>query len=302
MSRILVSGLINIETTLRVDGFPIHYNPTRYLFHGVNATVSGVGYNIATALTKLGDEVRFLSIIGRDAAEVQVRTELTSEGISDEFVFSSMEQTPRSVILYEETGRRQIHVDLKDIQEQSYPLDIFDRAMVECDLLCLCNINYSRPMLKHAKQAGKLIATDVHTIGDLHDDYNRDFMQTTDILFMSDEALPVPPKEWARQVNHAYETEILVIGLGDKGALLSVRNDNILERVPAVQTRPVVNTIGAGDALFSAFIHSYAHSRDPYESIRKAVLFASYKIGDKGAAEGFLGHAELKKLYEDMEN
>ena len=47
MSRILVSGLINIETTLKVDGFPIPYFPVRFPFHGVNSTVSGVGYNIA---------------------------------------------------------------------------------------------------------------------------------------------------------------------------------------------------------------------------------------------------------------
>jgi len=73
MSNILVSGLINVETTLQVDGFPIPYFPARYPFHGVHATISGVGYNIAKALTVLGDEVRFLSIIGHDLAERQVR-------------------------------------------------------------------------------------------------------------------------------------------------------------------------------------------------------------------------------------
>ena len=55
MGRILVAGLINIETTVRVDGFPIEYTPVRYPFFGVNATVSGVGYNVAKALTVLGD-------------------------------------------------------------------------------------------------------------------------------------------------------------------------------------------------------------------------------------------------------
>jgi len=76
-----------------------------------------------------------------------------------------------------------------------------------------------------------------------------------------------------------------------------VRSDNYRERIPAIKTRPVVNTIGAGDALFSAFIHSYARSRDPYKSIRKAVTFSSYKIGEKGAAEGFLRPGEFDNLY-----
>ncbi len=32
MAQILVSGLINIETTLRVDGFPLPYAPVHYPF------------------------------------------------------------------------------------------------------------------------------------------------------------------------------------------------------------------------------------------------------------------------------
>ena len=38
MTRILVSGLINIETTLRVDSFPLTYEPVRYPFFGINST------------------------------------------------------------------------------------------------------------------------------------------------------------------------------------------------------------------------------------------------------------------------
>lgn len=296
MSTLLVSGLINIETTLRVDGFPIHYAPVHYPFFGVNATVSGVGYNIAKALTCLGDQVRFLSIIGHDAAEPQVRAELAADHIPNAFVLSQSDYTARSVILYENSGRRQIHVDLKDIQEQIYPAERFDQAVAGSNLVALCNINFSRPMLERARRAGQQIATDVHTIASLEDEYNRDFMQAAHILFMSDENLPLSPEDWARQVIQVFGTEILVIGLGAHGALLSVRQDHFLERIPSVYTRPVVNTIGAGDALFSAFLHTYAATHDPYEAIRKAVVFASYKIGENGAAEGFLSAPELDRL------
>ena len=50
MRPILVSGLINIETTLQVEAFPIPYFPVRYPFHGIRSTVSGVGHNVAKAL------------------------------------------------------------------------------------------------------------------------------------------------------------------------------------------------------------------------------------------------------------
>lgn len=301
MTSILVSGLINIETTLRVDGFPIPYTPVRYIFDQVHATVSGVGYNITKALTKLGNDVRFLSIIGQGADADWVRTELAFDGISDDYIFSNVKNTARSVILFESSGKRQINLDLKDIQDQSYPLDVFDQAVKDCNLVTLCNINFSRPMLDRVKNSGKIIATDVHTIGALYDDYNRDFLQAAEILFMSHETLPEKPEIWARQIVSTYGTEIIVIGLGEEGVLMSVKGDHFMERFPGVRTRPVVNTIGAGDALFSAFIHSYIHSSDPYEAIRKAILFASYKIGEKGAAEGFLSAEELEALYTNHE-
>jgi ribokinase len=291
---IFVSGLINLETTLQVDGFPINYTPVRYPFFGVNSSVSGVGYNIAKALTTLGSRVRFASIIGTDQAGILVRQVMTAESIPDEFVIEGPAQTAHSVIIFDGKGKRQINVDLKDIQQQTYPESLYERAVEGCSLVSLCNINFSRPLLHKARLAEKLITTDVHTISDLNDDYNRDFMRYADILFMSHEKLPAPAEEWAKAVQGQFGTAIVVIGLGGDGALLAVRGDGFIGRIPARQILPVVNTIGAGDALFSAFLHSYTKTNDPYTAIRKAILFASYKVGATGAADGFLTESQLE--------
>lgn len=291
MARILVSGLINVETTLAVDGFPIDYSPVRYPFFGISTTVSGVGYNIARALTTLGDEVFFQSIMGQDLYAPVIRSALNAIGVTDRWVIEGMPATAQSVILFDPTGRRHINTDLKDIQQRAYPADRFETALGQCELAVLCNINFSRPFLAKAKAAHIPVATDVHTIASLDDDYNRDFMAAADILFMSDEKLPLPPVEWARAVQSRFNTPIIVIGMGRQGALLAVTADDYLSVRPAVVTRPVVNTIGAGDALFSSFLHFYAQSRDPYEALGKAQVFASYKIGESGGAEGFLDEA-----------
>lgn len=290
---VLVSGLINVETTLRVEGFPIAYQPVLYPFGGVHSTVSGVGYNITRALTTLGDEVRFLSLIGGDAAGRLVAGALAEDALPAEDVLPIVPETAQSVIIYDEAGRRQINVDLKDIQERSYPAERFQAALAACELAVLCNINWNRPFLAPAAASDVIVASDVHTIGDLEDEYNADFMAAADILFMSDEALPTTPEKWAAQAQNRYKAAIIVIGLGKEGALLAVREDNFRERIPAIYTRPVVNSIGAGDALFSAFLHEYGRSRDPYAAIRRAVVFASYKIGTTGAASGFLTGPEL---------
>jgi sugar/nucleoside kinase (ribokinase family) len=296
MTKILTAGLINIETTLRVDSFPLQYQPVHYPFFGISTTVSGVGYNIASALTRLGDPVVFFSIIGRDMSASLVRDSLSARSVMTTFVIELLEQTPQSVILYDKTGKRQIHVDLKDIQEQTYPQELFNLMIQECAAAVLCNINFTRPFLSAARQAGKLIATDVHALSELEDPYNRDYMEAADILFMSDELLPCPPEEWSRMVMSRYPAKVLVIGMGARGALLSLRADQTCEHIPAVDTRPVVNSIGAGDALFSCFLHYYLKNDDPRLAIRKAVRYASYKIGTASAADGFLTEEELEKL------
>jgi ribokinase len=270
--------------------------PVRFPFFGVRSTVSGVGYNVSKALTMLGDTVRLVSLIGHDIQGTMVRRSLAADGMGDDWVVSSLEQTAQSAILYDPQGRRQINVDLKDIQNRAYPQALFEQALAPCSVAVLCNINFSRPFLALARRQHKLVATDVHTIAQLDDPYNQDFMQAAHVLFMSDEALPCAPETWVKRVWNRYGNEIVVVGLGAQGALLAVKEDGFLERVPAVHTREVVNTIGAGDALFSTFVHFYQADRDPYAAIQKAVVMASYKIGQAGAAEGLLDQRSLLDL------
>ncbi len=162
MSKILVAGLTNIEVTLKVEAFPIPYCPVLYPFHGVNSSVSGVGFNVAKALTRLGDTVNFLSLVGKDAVQKLVKQSLSDEGIRGKYVLDRLKNTPHSVVIYDSQGNRQINVDLKDIQESFYPQVLFQQALDDCSLAVLCNINFSRPFLELASQSGKPIATDVH--------------------------------------------------------------------------------------------------------------------------------------------
>ena len=280
-----------------MDNFPVDYQPVRYPFFGVRSTVSGVGTNITRALSTLGDDVTLLSIIGQDFASDLVRKEFQSFGLGDEFILSSIQQTAQSVILYDGGGRRLINTDLKDIQQQSYPIELFQMAADRSKIVVLCNINFSRPLLEIARQAGKIIATDVHAISSLEDTYNRDFMAAADILLMSDELLPEPPADFALKVADEFGTSILVIGMGSNGALLYQSATGRFEHIPAVNPRPIVSTIGAGDALFACFLHYIARGFAPPEALGRAVVFAGYKIGVSGAAEGFLEESGLEELY-----
>ena len=123
MSKILISGLINTETTVKVKGFPIEYFPVDYPFFGVNTKVSGVAYNLAKALKTLGDDTSLVSMIGNDFAAEYIIKEMNNIGVDTKLVDKKLAQTPSSVVLFAPDGRRQIYCDLKDIQETTYDFD-----------------------------------------------------------------------------------------------------------------------------------------------------------------------------------
>ncbi|MDX2006434.1 MAG: carbohydrate kinase family protein [Meiothermus sp.] len=292
--HLLVSGLVNLETTLKVDRFPLVYEPVRFPFFGVGSRVAGVGFNLSKALVTLGSRVELLSLTGRDEVGLLAHKAVVELGLSTAYLLPELEAQPQSVILYEPGGRRMIFSDLKDIQDRTYPAGRFEAALENAALAVLCNINFSRALLPVAKAGGVPVATDVHTIGSLEDAYNDDFMAAADVLFQSHEKLPVTPEEWVGQVSRRYGKKLMVVGLGAEGALLWDGGRAV--RVPAVQPRPAVNTVGAGDALFAAFLHFYAKGLEPYGCLRRAVWFAGYKVGASGAAEGFLGEEDLERL------
>lgn len=294
MKKILISGLVNTETVTKVRKFPIDYYPIDYPFFGISTAVSGVAYNIALAMKTLGDDVRLLSMTGNDFSAEYIRKELEYAGISPDNLKQNLRETPGSVVLYDETGRRQIYCDLKDIQETSY--EFSEEQVTDADVVVACNINFNRELLRLAKAMGKTVATDVHVLGNIHDDYNREFMEAADILFLSDEAVGADPYGFMEALEEAYHTPIIVMGRGSKGALMYIRDDNWYHEMPAAHVGDVVNTVGAGDALFSAFVHFYARGMEPLECLKRAQIFASAKIRVSGASRGFVTEAEIEEM------
>ena len=204
--------------------------------------------------------------------------------------------TPVSAVLYDPQGKRQIYCDLKDIQEQSIDPDNMLTVMKNCDIAALCNTNFNRRLIKSARTNGITTATDVHVLSDINDDYNRDYMENSDILFLSDERLPCDAESFIRQLYDRYHNNIIIIGMGAKGAMLLDSSANDISVIPAYSPSVIVNTVGAGDALFSSFLHFYAKGMSAEQALQRAVVFAGIKIGFNGASVGFISEADVEKI------
>lgn len=294
--NILVSGLINIETTVKIPSFPINYSPIEFSFFGVNSGVAGVGYNIAKALTVLGDNVQLFSFTGNDMESDFIFSELNKDGISANHIERNLKATPVSVIFYDTSARRKIYCDLKNIQDVQPDISFIKKRIEKTDIVAACNINFSRPILRAAKECGKMIAIDVHVLSSIDDAYNREFLEYADIVFLSDENLPCPKEDFLTSLKNAYGMKIIVLGCGADGAMLYERKKDKIVHFPAAKSEQIVNTAGAGDALFSCFIHFYAGGLSAESALQYAQRFAAIKIGTDGAAKGFVDETALKNI------
>ena len=75
-----------------------------------------------------------------------------------------------------------------------------------------------------------------------------------------------------------------------------VKSEDRFYEQPAYKAPKIINTVGAGDSLFSAFIHYYAKGLAPLECLRRAQAFATYKIGFDGASEGFASEEIVEQM------
>ncbi len=125
-------------------------------------------------------------------------------------------------------------------------------------------------------------------------------MQYADVLCLNHANIKEPYEDFIKEIESKYQNEIIILGMGEKGAMIYVKKDNFIGSFPTVRTRKIVNTVGAGDSQLSAFVHFYNKTRNPYYSIKAAILFASYKIGNPSAAHGFLTEEQVEIFYDTI--
>lgn len=301
MAKILVSGLVNLEMSVPVNSFPVDYTPITYLFNGISTAVSGVGYNVFCALESLGDSVRPCSVTGKDLASSVIAGAFVEKKAGTEFLFPVLDKTCTSCVLFDDQGKRRIFCDLSRVQEITLPESAFDSLVSGIEGVVLCNTNFNRKLLNYLCGKDLPVFTDVHVLSDVYDSYNSPFMKRADVLFLSHENVSGNHEDFLIRLYNEYGNKIIVLGQGSSGAMILDGSEKKIYTMESVLPRPLVNTLGAGDALFSSFVHFYLKKFSPLEALKYAVTFAGWKIGESGGSKGFCTGDELFRLVKDLE-
>lgn len=295
MAKFAVAGIVQVETIVRVDDIPVKYSPVVNVPDTIFTYVGGDAYNERVALKALGDEVEFFTMVGKqDIRGVLWDEDFMGEG---DYVLPVLDSTPNAVILYDNQRQQQIFEDIKDMRDAGFNLELFKEKIEDVDAVVLANANFCRPLATAAKEAGKLLAVNFRGFTEEKMHYNEDFFKLADIIYVSDDNIVGSADEFVRKIADEYPAKIIILGQGAAGLTILSKEDDLLAHYKPVKTNGIVNTSGAGNSLFSCFLHSYVSTGDAVHAVKKALLFASYKIGFMGTSVGFLTEEELEHWY-----
>jgi len=295
MGRFIVAGIIQIETIVKVDRIPVEYAPVTSVPDTIFTSAGGDAFNETLALTWLGDKAELLSVVGRNQDLRILNPQDREVTINTDYVLPIVDSTPTQVVLYDKNRKEQIFEDIKSLRDAEYRMSMVPPMVAGCDMVVLSNANFCRPFIDSAKEYGKKIAVNIHTYLPEKEKYNVDFLDNANILYFSDDTIESDPFDFVRDIADRYRTDIIILGQGSKGLILYDRQRDINVHYDTVKTNEVVNTTGAGNALFACFLHYYQETGDSSLAIKNAMLFASYKIGYMGTSNGFMTVEQLEQ-------
>ena len=209
MSKFLVAGVTQIETIVRVDKIPVSYAPLSNVQNSIYTAMGGDAYNESLALKWLGDDVTFMSIVGRNQDLGLINPPDRRITLSTDYIIPQMQETPTEVVLYDKERKQQIFEDIKDLRENVYDMNVVTPIAGACDMMVLANANFCRPFAKTAAELGKPIAVNIRSYNPEKEKYNTDFLEPAKVLYFSDDTLSEDPYDFIDRMASTYGTEIL---------------------------------------------------------------------------------------------
>jgi len=291
--KALILGTAGLQINIPIDSFPLEYQSIVFMDDKVSMDVAGVGYSHCLILGTLGSQPTFLTGIGNDDYAYVIE-----KAIRDAKANCIVERKDKgslvSVILYDQDGKRTILREGRMDYKYKMNPDTYEDIDYDFDVALFSMAGFSRALLPIVKDKNIPIACDIQDINNLTNEYGKDFMEYSDIIFFSNDGFDGDLNELVTGLYEKYKYKIICVGLGSEGALLCI--DGKVIYFPAVPTQ-VKNTVGAGDALFASFIHAYFNGDDPEVAIKKAQIFASEKIKYSTASKGFMTNEALEAKY-----
>jgi acarbose 7IV-phosphotransferase len=293
--EVVVLGAAGLDTTVAVAGLDLSTGESRF-----TSVVDGVGQAggfAARLYAAAGRDVAFVGGLGDDAAGLEVRRVLESEGVDTSGVFFEPRGTARSVNLVLPDGRRRSFYDGR-LGAGCPDLEVVTGLVAGARLVHVNLPGWVGTLLPALEASPAVIACDLQDLPSPDDPYRAEFIRAAGMLFFS--AVDLDPPDRAIRGLWAHRPDALVVaGLGPEGALLGVGGRISHHPAPPLDL-PIVDTTGAGDSLAVGFLVAHVlESRSPEDALLRGQITARHTCSLAQPKSGFAGPDLIEALTTD---
>jgi sugar/nucleoside kinase (ribokinase family) len=287
-SQVIVIGAAGIDTNIYLHGRDVDFAVESNFSENIDYVGQAGGYS-ARGYAQLGYAAAFIGYIGNDANGTFIQDEFKKDGI-DSLFFTDPAGTQRSVNLMYADGRRKNFYDGKSSMSSMPDIERCRDRIKHAKLCHFSIVNWSRTLLRVAREEGCIIASDLQDVADPDDIYRRDYIEQSDVIFFS-AANHADPEPLMRKFMTG--NKLVICGMGKQGCALGAEGN--IRYFPALNIdAPVIDTNGAGDGLAVGFLSSYfLENHSLLESITRGQMVARYTCALKASTSALITRRQL---------
>lgn len=299
--RVHVAGNVCIDTTFRLDRFPVAgetLNASAY-----SDGLGGKGANQALAATRAGAEVMLWAAIGNDVDSARIRAMLHDEVDTSHLARLDL-PSDRSTIVLDASGENFI-VSGVSCATAFDPLTMTEvRASIDAGDLFVMQGNLRLAITNDCLAAAKNMgARTIFNPSPLSAGQVPEFGEVDYVIVNRGEAALITgfaEPDLAARALLDRGAGFAIVTLGSQGALLLKRDTGRSLTIPAPKV-PAIDTSGAGDVFCGVFAGCLARDLSPVAALRIAIGASAISVARPGTLQSCPTRAEIAALIQDIE-
>jgi len=257
--------------------------------------LGGAPFNVASSLKGLGADVEFFSRIGNDSLGVQIKSELTNQGISSDYLQIDQEH-PTGKVLVSLNDAGSAHYEI----ETNAAWDFIETTPKTLDLVKQADAFVFGSLITRGASCNALktfLKLSKFNVFDLNlrppffsDSILIELMESAHFLKFNDEEI----YQIAKMLNSPYhsmdqhiayiaqktKTEMICVTKGMFGAVLYYQGEWYSNSGFQIQVK---DTVGAGDSFLATLIFGIVHGHNIQSSLNRACAMGALVAGSDGA-------------------
>lgn len=273
MKRVLVIGGTTYDSIVYLNELPQAKSQTIVACSPLNETIGSTGAGKALNLTKLGVETTLHSVIGDDEWGHKIIQDLKEANVDFVYDIDPL-GTERHINIMDKMGQRISIFATWGSAQPSLDLWQLEQLIINCDIVVLNIISYTKQLIELIRKHNKPIWTDLHDYA-IGNAYHEPYIEAADYILVSSDNLPEYRElmmEWIGEGK-----ELVICTHGKRGATALTKEGKWIE-MPIISDYELKDANGAGDSFFSGLLYGYLKGETVIDCMKYATVVAGLCI------------------------